>query len=266
MKPLIGLLIILYVSTFAYCQEVEMTIQGAIKIGNTNNGSPNPGTIRWTGTDLEVYKNNVWVSLTQGSTPPSSGTITDIDGNIYATIVVDGTEWMAENLRTTKYRNGANIDYVTNQTDWNGRTVGAFCWYENQTGYENPYGKLYNWYAVADSAGLCPTGWSVASQVEWATFSAALGGNAVAGGKMKEVGTAHWSSPNIAATNESGFTGLPGGSRSTAFVGIGAWGNYWTITSSGSSAHYVYLNNQGASLGSTTGTKYTGMSVRCRKN
>lgn len=122
---------------------------------------------------------------------------------------------MAQNLRTTKYKNGDAVPNVSNNFDWSNLGSGAYCWYTNSNGFEQPYGKLYNWYAVIDSRGLCPTGWHVPSDAEWTTLTDYLGGTSIAGGKMKETSTTHWISPDSGATNESGFTGLPGGNRNS---------------------------------------------------
>src|ERR1035437_4904310 len=120
--------------------------------------------------------------------------------------------WMLKNLDVSTYRNGDLIPEVTDGSAWSALTAGAWCWYNNDSATNaSTYGKLYNWYAVNDPRGLAPTGWHVPSDAEWTTLSTCLGGNAVAGGAMKETGTTHWTSPNTGATNSSGFTGLPGG-------------------------------------------------------
>src|SRR5690606_15641997 len=107
-------------------------------------------------------------------------------------ITIGTQEWMTQNLRTTKYKNGDALPNVTNNTDWGNLGSGAYCWYNNNNGYEQPYGKLYNWYAVNDARGLCPTGWHVPTDAEWDTLTTFLGGLSAAGGPMKEAGTAHW--------------------------------------------------------------------------
>jgi uncharacterized protein (TIGR02145 family) len=127
---------------------------------------------------------------------------------------------MAENLRTTRYRNGNVIQNVINENQWGNLTTGAWCHYNNDSQYDNPHGKLYNWYAVEDPRNLCPTGWHVPSDEEWDILVTYLdpngaGGNYpnTAGGKMKSVGTNYWPSPNVEATNESGFSAIPSGQR-----------------------------------------------------
>jgi uncharacterized protein (TIGR02145 family) len=100
-----------------------------------------------------------------------AGTVTDIDGNTYNVIKIGTQIWMAENLKTTKYRNGDPIPNITDLTEWGQLTTGGFCTYKNtiNTDTINTFGRLYNWYAVSDSRGLCPTGWHIPSSTEWLT-------------------------------------------------------------------------------------------------
>ncbi|MDP4227430.1 MAG: fibrobacter succinogenes major paralogous domain-containing protein, partial [Bacteroidota bacterium] len=140
-------------------------------------------------------------------------TIKDIDGHLYKMVVIGQQIWMTENLRVSKYNDGTPIPKVTDDTEWGNTIKGAFCWYDNDSAqYDNPYGKLYNWYAVSTQK-LCPVGWHVPTLTEWNTLNITLGDTAVAGGKLKEAGYEHWISPNVGATNESGFTALPAGDR-----------------------------------------------------
>lgn len=169
----------------------------------------------------------------------SYGTMTDQDGNVYKTVTIGAQTWMAENLRTTKYRDGTAIPNVTDNTAWTDLTTGAYCNYNNTTSADTiaTYGRLYNWYAATNSRNIAPTGWHVPTEAEWRTLIYYLGGFSVAGGKMKETGTAHWLSPNTGATNESGFTALPSGIRGDwrttpigKFVNIGYYTFYWSST------------------------------------
>ena len=137
------------------------------------------------------------------------GPVTDIDGNIYQTVQIGTQIWTAKNLTTTHYNDGSIIDYVTNSTTWAGLTTGAYCRLQNSFENALAYGSLYNWYAV-NTGKLCPTGWRVPTDMEWLTLTATLGGQNVAGGKMKETGTSHWLSPNTGADNSSGFTAMGG--------------------------------------------------------
>jgi uncharacterized protein (TIGR02145 family) len=204
------------------------------------------------------------------------GTMTDQQGNVYKTIVIGNQEWMAENLRTTVYRNGNAIANVTDGNQWAGLTTGAWCYYENNSDsanggqYDCPYGKLYNWYAVADARNVCPTGWHVPTDAEWTTLTTFLGGVSIAGGKMKSTGTQYWLSPNQDATNESGFSGLPGGFRdgfNGDFYDVGDYGNWWS--SSESSTASALYNNQVYSNGNAGGDGYNkrgSFSVRCLRD
>ena len=169
--------------------------------------------------------------------PDPVTTVTDIDGNIYHQVTIGTQVWLAENLKTTRYRNGDVIPNETVDSLWNklsNNSTGALCNYNNDVNTGNTYGFLYNWYAASDSRGLAPEGWHVASEADWQTLVTYLGGDTVAGGKLKEAGTAHWSSPNAGATNQSGFTALPAGLRvySGKFEMMGTMGLFWTSTPS----------------------------------
>ena len=138
------------------------------------------------------------------------------------TVTIGTQTWTTKNLDVTTYRDGTPIPQVTDPAAWAALTTGAWCYYNNDAANGTTYGKLYNWYAVAgihDSDPntpnkiLAPIGFHVPSDAEWTTLIDYLGGGGVAGGKMKEVGETHWASPNISATNTSGFTALPGGLR-----------------------------------------------------
>jgi uncharacterized protein (TIGR02145 family) len=198
-------------------------------------------------------------------------TVSDIDGNTYNTVAIIGTSsaqcWMSENLKTSRYRNGDIIPIVTDNTVWsNTSATGKRTWYNNDsTTYENPYGNLFNWYAVADTRGLCPTGWHVPSDDEWTTLTSNLGQNV--GGKMKSM--TYWNSPNEGATNSSGFTALPGGDRNSGgyFNYINGDGVLWSATARDiNSAWYLKLYASISSVYRTSDNKSVGASVRCLKD
>ena len=201
------------------------------------------------------------------------GSVTDQDGNTYATIEIGTQEWMAENLRTTTYANGDPIPNVTGQSQWSYLTTGAWAHYNNDSQYEIPYGKLYNWYTVADPRNICPTGWHVPTDAEWTVLTDYLGGLEVAGGKMKTTGTREdltglWYSPNDEATNSSGFSGAPGGFRYNDGVylfTIGYDGVWWSSSDVNTDfAWYRGLNYFDSFVTrSSYGVKGDGMSVRC---
>jgi uncharacterized protein (TIGR02145 family) len=202
--------------------------------------------------------------LGNGVFVPGNG-VTDIDGTVYTSIVINGQEWMQQNLAVTKYRNGDPIPTGLSNTTWQNTTSGAYAIYDNVAANNTTYGKLYNWYAVNDSRGLCPTGWHVPSDAEWTTLATSLGGSSVAGGKMKS--TTGWTSPNTGATNESGFTALPGGYRDLngTYNDIGTSGYCWSSTENNSSNAW----NRVLSYYSSGVTRYisvnkrNGFSVRC---
>jgi len=196
-------------------------------------------------------------------------TVTDIDGNVYRTVKIGNQWWLAENLRTTHYRNGDPIPDVTTGATWFNLTTGAYCNYENIPDHATTYGRLYNWFAVNDSRGLAPAGWHVPSHAEWITLENYLGGTNVAGGKLKEAGMVHWQSPNTDATNESGFAALPGGYRNPdgPFRHIGNIGFWWTTTMYGTNkAWRLTLRYFDAIMDWDKYYLMGGMAVRCIKD
>lgn len=223
---------------------------------------------------IVIMKFNVNAQLFGGmiiSKAAACEAVTDYDGNTYNVVDINGQCWIDENLKTTHYNDGTAIPNATNGATWAGLTTGARTYYNfDSTSYAPVYGALYNWYAV-ETEKLCPLGWHVPTNAEWTELETYLGGESVAGGKLKEVGTAHWLSPNEGATDEVGFTALPGGYRQASdnFTSINLVGLWWTSTI------YIYnnvnsyikamsRNNTNVSL--TWNTKNLGVSVRCLKN
>jgi len=199
--------------------------------------------------------------------------VTDIDGITYKTVQIGTQVWMAENLKTAKYNDGTTIPNVTDKTQWPYLTTGAWCYYDNNSVNNAKYGKLYNWYAVSETTNgnknICPTGWHVPTDAEWTVLTDYLGGNNVTGGKLKEVGTTSWQSPNTDATNTSLFTGLPGGYRSNdgSYSSIGNSGIWWSSSGYGSSfAWYRYLYSSNGYANSYFNFKAVGFSVRCLRD
>lgn len=197
------------------------------------------------------------------------GSMTDQDGNTYTTIVIGTQEWMAENLKASHYRNGDLIPLVTNDSTWSILSTGATSWYNNDSAtYNCPYGKLYNWYAVADSRNVCPSMWHVPSDSDWIKLTNYLGGETVAGGKMKSLGLQYWISPNTAADNSSGFSGVPGGYRRyNGSFSIGYLCNWWSSTEvfSNQSTYRQIRYTSGVVIRSSEYNSY-GFSVRCIKD
>jgi uncharacterized protein (TIGR02145 family) len=193
------------------------------------------------------------------------GSVSDLDGNIYKTIQVGSQTWMAENLKTTKFNDNTSVPFVTEVTIWSALSSPGYTWYNNDS---IVYGALYNWYSV-NTGKLCPTGWHVPSDEEWTGLTSYLGGDNVAGDKIKEKGTLHWITPNTGATNESGLTGLPGGYRTY----IGSFGNikkigYWWSSTSFSSvdAYYRFISSDYELVVRSNSNQKGGFSVRCLKN
>ena len=194
------------------------------------------------------------------------GSLTDKDGNTYKTILIGNQTWMAENLKTTKYKDGTSIPIVADATSWSNLTTPACCWQNNDPVRKVTYGVLYNWYTV-NTGKLCPMGWHVPSDAEWTQLTDYLGGENVAGGKLKESGFKHWFSPNIGASNESNFSALPGGKRiigtDAMFDNLRESGCWWTTTSGEDWATNRNMNDDSDGVQKFFDSKKYGMSVRC---
>jgi uncharacterized protein (TIGR02145 family) len=223
-----------------------------------------------------------------------TGTVTDIDGNVYETRKIGTQWWMTENLKVTHYRNGDvlqmamtggqpgmaenstatlhpygdEIPLVTDNAVWSTLTTGAYCIYDNNDSNAEIYGNLYNWYAVADNRGIAPVGWHVPIDAEWQTLIDVVGGDAIAGGALKEAGTAHWVDPNT-GTNEFGFAALPGGYRliNGTYRGIGTNALFWSCTEDPEAfmpfGWYRSFFNSSSTILHLSDSKNIGMSVRC---
>jgi uncharacterized protein (TIGR02145 family) len=210
-----------------------------------------------------VISNSCSKSDDGSTTIQKPGTITDIDGNLYHTVTIGTQVWMVENLQTTRYNNGIDIPYIYDSMQWSNLYTPGYCWYRNDAfTYKNLYGALYNWYAVA-TGNLAPLGWHVPTNSDWSILIDFLGGTQIAGAKMKD--TANWKKPDTGATNESGFTALPGGMRwfQGSFLGLGQCTYLWSNTQSTGYDYYVELvyNSPDAFPGPNSGKE--GFSVRC---
>jgi uncharacterized protein (TIGR02145 family) len=207
--------------------------------------------------------------------------LTDIDGNVYSTVAIGNQVWMSENLKTSRYSDNTKIPHITDNTEWSNLSTPGYCLYGNNdvaNVYKN--GAIYNWYAV-NTGKLCPEGWHVPDEDEWTTLTDYLGGESDAGGKLKEVGTNHWTTPNSGATNDFGFTALPSGYRTGLTAGsfrassyIGWW---WASTESDliwpniESSELIWARNRTISfdvseIAKGLGLKRNGYSVRCVKD
>jgi uncharacterized protein (TIGR02145 family) len=208
------------------------------------------------------------ISCDKNDTNKEAATVTDRDGNIYHSVVIGTQTWMIENLKATKYKDGSAIAYPGSDfTLWANNTDGAYAWYNNDAAQKDTYGGLYNWYAII-TGKLCPSGWHIPSNDDWIILETYLGNNT--GGKLKEAGTVHWQSPNEGATNESGFSALPGGDRTYmgSFELIGESSKWWSSTeysyNIALSRSLQYFNN--AFFHGNDLYKGYGMSVRCLKD
>jgi uncharacterized protein (TIGR02145 family) len=209
------------------------------------------------------------------------GTMTDQDGNIYKTVAIGDQVWMAENLKVTHYRNGDAIPNVTDQSEWAELSVGAFCAFNNDESNAEIYGYLYNWYATNDSRAIAPADWHMPTDEEWKELEMFLGMSQAEadsgtgwrgldeGEKLKESGRTHWNYPNF-ASNESGFTALPGCSRHASgefFFPLGDFALFWSATENDSDeAWYRFLMNNAVDVDRRTQSKRAGLSVRLVQN
>jgi uncharacterized protein (TIGR02145 family) len=195
-------------------------------------------------------------------------TVSDIDGNIYNTVLIGTQCWTKENLKVSKYNDGTTIPNQTANTNWGTLLTGALTVYIGAASYLATYGYLYNWYAAKDTREICPTGWHVPTNTEWETLNTYLGGKTIAGGKMKSTSSL-WTSPNIGAVNTSGFSALPGGTRHTngSFYNIGVYALFWSATEyDGNGAWSNHVKNSVDDVFRGSGDKTSGFSVRCLRD
>lgn len=193
---------------------------------------------------------------------------TDADGNYYPVVKIGDQWWMAENLKTTSYKDGGPILLVPDYNTWKDLKTPGYCWFNNDTFYKNTYGALYNWHAV-NTGKLAPTGWHVPSDAEWTVLTTFLGYEDIAGGKMKETGTTHWKAYKIVATNSSGFTGLPGGYRdyNGLYKDLADRAVYWSTSDANTGDAWLReLHSSFNYVNRFDWYQVHGYSVRCIKN
>ncbi len=199
----------------------------------------------------------------------STDSIKDFDGNYYHLVKINNQVWFKENLKVTHYRNGDEIPNVIDETKWGKLTTGAYCDYDNNKSNSDVYGRLYNWFAVNDERKICPEGWHVSTRDDWSALIEFMEGDSIAGGKIKETGTAHWNSPNAVSSKRNNFTALPGGARNQGggFTGIKDYGDWWSSTEYNSGyAWYYYLSSVGMGFYSKSSNKENAFSIRCIKD
>ncbi len=231
-----------------------------VKVTGNPNVSSISSTLNYTyNDDFSSFSGSFPIEVNEVSACES---VTDIDGNVYESVTIGTQCWMKSNLNVSRYRNGDIIPQVTDPAVWSQLTTGAWCYYENNTANGTIYGKLYNWYAITDPRGLAPEGWHIPLNNEWDILSNYLGGDNIAGGKLKA--TTSWNSPNTGATNSSGFSALAGGRR--------GWnGDFNEINYGADFANYDYiwyrsLSYNTSNFGFVINNNRLGLYVRCVKD
>jgi uncharacterized protein (TIGR02145 family) len=232
-----------------------------------------------TNSDGTVYGNQITFSTLNVLFTAGTG-VTDVDSEFYPSVIIDGKQWMKKNLNVSKYKNGDVIPEVTDPAIWDTLTTGAWCYYENDTANGPVIGKLYNWYAINDPRGLAPAGWHIPTDAEWTTLTTFLGGENVAGKKIKESGTTNWATSNSYASNQSGFTALPSGhgyfnynfvlNSTPALTDLFKYKTnvayWWSATDNQNLAWTRDVTYQSDAVIRSQVLKKSGLSVRCVKN
>jgi len=223
-----------------------------------------PGTLYYVRAYATNSQGTAYGSQIIFTTSNPTGAFTDSrDGRTYNTIIIKGKEWMAENLAYLPSVSPSSAGSYTEPYYYVYYYEGTDVAVAKQNANYTTYGVLYNWPAAK---AACPPGWHLPSDEEWTALTTWLGGEEVAGGKMKETGIAHWLSPNTGATNESGFSALPGGYRGSNgyFSSITHYGSWWPSTEySTNDAWYSELSYYDSKLSRSNLSKEVGFSVRC---
>ena len=235
-------------------------------------------------TDSPTVNQTYTFQFATGTPCPGMPTLTDIDGNVYNTVLIGSQCWMKENLKTTKYQNGTPIPNVTDGNSWNTLTTGAYVWYANDISWKDLYGALYNWYTIDDLKGLCPTGWHVPTNNEWTSLTDFIGGinsphgnelkscrqvNSPQGGGCNTTEHPRWIDGGQNGTDDYGFSGLPGGVRGNygTFFNFGNFGFWWSSSEYSSSNVWfrILFSNDGCVFVDKDDKRY-GFSVRCLRD
>jgi uncharacterized protein (TIGR02145 family) len=252
------------------------TIEGSgVGIFSSTISGLKPSTIYY----LKAYATNIYGTiygqeLTFSTTTAPKFTagegVIDIDNNSYRTVIIGGVEWMAENLKVSKYNDGSLIYNANSLSDvqWSDLASSAVTDYNKIESNSSQFGKLYNWYAVNDSRKICPSGWHVATDAEWTELSNLAGGENIAGGKLKEIGVSNWSTPNVGATDEYTFKILPSGWRERfGYFGLGSLAMFWTGSVSSTMSFWRReVANSNTIIKRVSTSQDAGFSVRCVKD
>jgi uncharacterized protein (TIGR02145 family) len=254
-----------------------MSVPYALNSKESGNGIK---SVSKTGDTLNLNNGNfVLISgISLANHKPTSGygpSISDVEGNTYKTVYIGTQQWMGENLKSAKYNDGTAIPNITDTTQWSKLITGAWAYHKNDAANNAKYGKLYNWYAVSSTINgnknVCPTGWHVPTDVEWTVLTDYLGGQSVAGGKMKEVGTTNWNIPNKDATNMSLFSSISVGKRYGMgwFEKTGDDGSWWSSSEypgdNGAAINRRCVNVHGG-VNRDGEAKQAGISIRCLRD
>jgi len=200
---------------------------------------------------------------------PVQHTVTDVDGNVYNTIVLGNQVWMAENLCVTHYTNLDPIEKCSAHQSWTGMLSGAYCGYENDSANVKAYGYLYNGYAVTDKRSICPVGWHIPDDKDWNTLIQFLGGNSDAGMIIRKKNFAEWYDQKDPLVRECNFDALPGGYRDLdgPFLGIGQAAYFWTsILTHNGELKYFYTTYDNNGFFSSADDPKNGFNIRCIKD
>lgn len=229
--PISRALALLLITTLNLCLAQDnalLEVEGSVILNDASPGEPQPGTIRFHHQNFEGWNGFEWILLGKYKV---SGVVTDIDGNQYATVIIGDQEWMAENLRVIHYNDGADMQYFDGANTQHAGAVGTRYYFDHDSSkYAKTLGVLYN-FDAATTHQLCPTGWKFPNLDEWIELAGYLGGDSVAGRKLKACGPDFWAPPNN-GTNEAGFTARGAGVYSepqNIFDGLDESTFWWTL-------------------------------------
>jgi len=256
--------------------ELQFTVYALTEIGNLGSAIE---------TDTPEISTDYEFNILEGLRCPGMPTVSDVDGNIYNTVLIGEQCWMKENLKTTTYNNSTPIQNVSDSSAWTTLLTGAYVWYDNDISWKDKYGALYNWFATVDTNGLCPVGWHVPTNNEWIVLTNLIGGiqvphgnelkscrqvNSILSGDCNTIMHPRWNEHNTHfGTDNYGFSGLPGGYRmsSASFLIIGEAGMWWSSTETSSSKAWLrVLWYGGGDVDECDGSKLRGFSIRCLKD